>query len=80
DGTTRVSARVVVVVARETAQDIEGVRVALSDVAAGGAHGVDDGSDTTTLDDHEDEERPRVVAGVAGRSTAVEITLAADYG
>ena len=61
-GTTRIAARVVVVTARETAQDIAGVRVALSALVPTPTDG------------------PRVVAGVAGRSTAVEITLAADYG
>ncbi len=57
-GTTRIAARVVVVTARETAQGVSGVRVALS------KHVGDAG----------------VRAGVAGRSTAIEITLAADYG
>ena len=60
DGTVRVAARVVVVAARHSAQDIPGVRVALSRNLTG--------TDT------------QVAAGVAGASTAIEITLAADYG
>lgn len=57
-GVTRIAARVVVVTARETAQAVPGVRVALSRHLGDSA----------------------VRAGVAGRSTAIEITLAADYG
>ena len=64
DGTTRISGRVVVVTARETAQAIEGVRVALSSLTSGAASS---------------EVGVRVVAGVAGHSTAVEVSLAADY-
>lgn len=81
-GTTRISARVVVVTARETAQAIAGVRVALGKLVEAGvtpatgtspqAHPVAD------PDAHDDG--PRVVAGMSGRSTAVEVTLAADYG
>ena len=70
DGLTRIAARVVVVTARESAQHVPGVRVALSkDVSAG-------------LGDHRGAMAPGagVTAGVAGRSTAIEITLAADYG
>jgi uncharacterized alkaline shock family protein YloU len=66
DGLVRISVRVVVAIARETAQGVPGVRVALSksltgagDSPSGGAH---------------------ASAGVAGASTAIEITLAADYG
>lgn len=66
DGSTRIAARVVVVTARETAQAVPGVRVAL------GRH-VSSAGNT-------DDDDPAVTAGVAGRSTAVEITLAADYG
>lgn len=70
DGLTRISARVVVVLTREAAQAVPGVRVALSrhltgrdgDPGPGRAPGAE------------------VTAGVAGRSAAVEITLAADYG
>lgn len=61
-GVTRVAARVVVVAARNSAQDVPGVRVALSRALTGRAG--DSG----------------VLAGVAGASTAIEITLAADYG
>lgn len=63
-GVTRISARVVVVAARETAQGVPGVRVALSRhvTGAGPVRGAD------------------VTAGVAGRSTAIELTLAADHG
>lgn len=56
-GLTRIAARVVVVTARETAQRVPGVRVALGRSV-----------------DHP------VRAGVAGRSTAIEIILAADHG
>ncbi|TCK25952.1 Asp23/Gls24 family envelope stress response protein [Pseudonocardia endophytica] len=58
-GVTRISARVVVAAARRGAQEIPGVRVALS---------------------KEVDEPGRVTAGVAGTSTAIQITLAADYG
>ena len=69
-GRTRISARVVVTVARESAQAVPGVRVAL------GKHitGRNDGAAMNPAGGAE------VVAGVAGRSTAIEITLAADYG
>ncbi len=55
DGLIRISARVVVVIARQGAKDVPGVRVALS-------HPLE------------------VSAGAAGAGTAVQITLAADYG
>lgn len=60
-GLTRIAARVVVVAARETAQGVSGVRVAVGKHLADGGDG-------------------RVTAGVAGRSAAIEITLAAEYG
>jgi uncharacterized alkaline shock family protein YloU len=63
-GITRIAARVVVVAARETARGVPGVRVALSKHITGPT------GDTG----------PGVIAGVAGRSTAIEITLAADHG
>ena len=72
-GLTRIAARVVVVTARESAQETPGVRVALSKhitdagPVPGGGVGVDRAG-------------TEVTAGVAGRSTAIEITLAADYG
>ena len=66
EGITRISGRVVVVVARETAQEIDGVRVALTSLTSGAA--------TASSD-----EGVRVVAGIAGRSTAVEVSLAADF-
>lgn len=69
-GLTRIAARVVVVLARETAQGVPGVRVALSKHVAGPA-GVPDTGQSRSAE---------VTAGVAGRSTAIEITLAADYG
>ncbi|WP_433784151.1 Asp23/Gls24 family envelope stress response protein [Actinomycetospora sp. CA-101289] len=91
DGTTRISARVVVVTARETAEDAEGVRVALGKIVDPGA--VAPGDPEADDEDRSDDpmtdarvegpardDKPRVVAGVAGRSTAVEITLAAQYG
>ncbi|MGH4017211.1 MAG: Asp23/Gls24 family envelope stress response protein [Pseudonocardiaceae bacterium] len=73
NGLTRISARVVVVTARETAQTVPGVRVALSNHITGSTDdgdGVHPGAAGGT----------EVTAGVAGRSTAIEITLAADYG
>lgn len=74
-GLTRISARVVVVAARETAQGVAGVRVALSKhiTAAAGTREV---RPVTTPR----RDGAEVTAGVAGRSTAIEITLAADYG
>jgi uncharacterized alkaline shock family protein YloU len=77
-GRTRISARVVVVVARESAQAVPGVRVALSKHIASRA---DDRRDVTCDGAVVGSAgRADVVAGVAGRSTAIEITLAADYG
>lgn len=52
-----VAARVVVAVAGRAAADVDGVRVALGGLAAGG-----------------------VEAGVSGRSVAIELTVAAEYG
>lgn len=75
NGVTRISARVVVVTARESAQRVPGVRVALSKhVTAGPARFRGGGSIV------DGEAGAEVTAGVAGRSTAIEITLAADYG
>ena len=93
-GTTRISARVVVVTARQSAQDIAGVRIALSKLVTAGTtptdlHPVEQPPSEQDRPTHEepsgsdDRSRPggaRVVAGVAGRSTAIEVTLAADYG
>jgi uncharacterized alkaline shock family protein YloU len=77
-GRTRISARVVVVIARESAQSVPGVRVALSKHIAGGTGDPSDiRGDGTAVNPAGGAE---VVAGVAGRSTAIEITLAADYG
>lgn len=99
-GTTRISARVVVTTARESAEDIAGVQVALSKLADAGV------TPSATDNDHPTDAPPgggresdaapqgvdsdpsrllrptgaRVVAGVAGQSTAIEVTLAADYG
>jgi uncharacterized alkaline shock family protein YloU len=77
-GRTRISARVVVAVARESAQAVPGVRVALSKHVTSRTAGRSDvhGPDTAVNPAGGAE----VVAGVAGRSTAIEITLAADYG
>lgn len=70
-GLTRISARVVVVVARETAQGVPGVRVALSKHVAGPGGPYTIGRNSGGAE---------VTAGLAGQSTAIEITLAADYG
>lgn len=75
NGLTRISARVVVVTARETAQTVPGVRVALSKHITGSA-----GDGDYSAVHAGDASGAEVTAGVAGRSTAVEITLAADYG
>jgi uncharacterized alkaline shock family protein YloU len=64
NGITRIAARVVVVAARETANGVPGVRVALSRHVTGPSG----------------PPAPGITAGVAGRSTAIEITLAADHG
>jgi uncharacterized alkaline shock family protein YloU len=74
-GRTRISARVVVAVARESAQAVPGVRVALGKDITGRTGGRSDGRGGGTA-----MNPAEVVAGVAGRSTAIEITLAADYG
>lgn len=71
NGLTRISARVVAVAARETAQTVPGVRVAL------GKHMT--GSDAGSASPPESD-GAAVVSGVAGQSTAIEITVAADYG
>ena len=77
-GRTRISARVVVAVARESAQAVPGVRVALSkDIARRTGGRSDVRGDGIAVNPAGGAE---VVAGVAGRSTAIEITLAADYG
>jgi uncharacterized alkaline shock family protein YloU len=68
----------VVAVARESAQAVPGVRVAL------GKHITSRTGDRSDVRGHDAAVNPaggaEVVAGVAGRSTAIEITLAADYG
>jgi uncharacterized alkaline shock family protein YloU len=77
-GRTRISARVVVVVARESAQSVPGVRVALSKhITSRTGDRADVRGDGAAVDPAGGAE---VVAGVAGRSTAIEITLAADHG
>jgi uncharacterized alkaline shock family protein YloU len=76
-GRTRISVRVVVAVARESAQAVPGVRVALSKhitSRTGESSEVRDGTAVSPA------RGAGVVAGVAGHSTAIEITLAADYG
>ena len=70
-GRTRVSARVVVALARHLASRVPGVRVALSRLVVAGA-----GPETSVIDGP----TPEVTAGVVGGSTVVAITLAADYG
>ena len=94
DGTTRISARVVVVTARETAQAIAGVRVALGRLVGVGVTPTTEptGPESTATSPQAQgpaqpettgeigEDELRVVAGISGRSTAVEVTLAADYG
>jgi len=59
-GRTRIAARVVVAAARDAAQAVPGVRVAVGRHLGGAA--------------------ADVAVGVAGRSAAVEIVLAASYG
>jgi uncharacterized alkaline shock family protein YloU len=61
-GRTRIAARVVVAAARDAAEAVPGVRVAIGRQLGGGGAPVD------------------VAVGVAGRSAAVEIVLAASYG
>ncbi len=73
-GVTRIAARVVVVLSREAAQAVPGVRVALSKHLTAAHDGDGPGPTGAT------EVTAGVTAGVAGRSTAIEITLAADYG
>lgn len=70
-GRTRISAQVVVALARHLASRVPGVRVALSRLVAAG-----EGPETSLDGGHD----PEVVAGVAGGSTVVAITLAADLG
>jgi uncharacterized alkaline shock family protein YloU len=77
-GRTRISARVVVAVARESAQAVPGVRVALSKHITRRTGGRSDGHDGGTAVNPAGG--AEVVVGLAGRSTAIEITLAADYG
>lgn len=76
-GRTRISARVVVAVARESAQAVPGVRVALGKHITSRTGDRSDVRDGTAANP---ASGAQVVAGVAGRSTAIEITLAADYG
>lgn len=65
-GQTRIAARVVAVTARETAQGVPGVRVAVSRLAApGSARG---------------HEEPQVRVGVTGHSAALVLLVAATYG
>jgi hypothetical protein len=91
EGRTRISARVVVRLARHLAGRVPGVRVALSGLVAAGG-GPETRLDPTLADPDASGDAalravpqvgpgsPGVVAGVAGHSTVVEITLAADYG
>lgn len=72
-GRTLIAARVVVVAARETARAVPGVRVALSRHLVGRA-----GGDAAIGPDGRGD--TEVSAAMAGRSTAIEITVAADYG
>lgn len=70
EGLTLVGDRVVTITARVSAEHVPGVRAALSRELGLSSQRVDASAETTT----------RVAAGVTGRSTAVEITIAADYG
>jgi uncharacterized alkaline shock family protein YloU len=63
-GRTRIAARVVVAAARDAAQAVPGVRVAVGRQLGGSGGGA----------------AADVAVGVAGRSAAVEIVLAASYG
>ena len=69
EGLTRISVRVVVAIARRSAQEVPGVRVALSRYRPG--PGAEGGTAAAS---------PRAAAGVTGGTTTVEVTLAADYG
>ncbi|MEJ2890843.1 hypothetical protein [Actinomycetospora aeridis] len=68
-GRTRISAQAVESLARHLASRVPGVRVALSRLVAAGG-----GAETSLIGG------PEVTAGVAGSSTVVSITLAADLG
>jgi len=68
-GHTRIAGRVVAVTARVTTEQTPGVRVALARQA-----------DRHRNPDNDNDTQDVVVAGVAGLSTALQITLAADYG
>jgi uncharacterized alkaline shock family protein YloU len=68
-GRTRISAHAVESLARHLASRVPGVRVALSRLVASGG-----GPETSLIGG------PEVTAGVAGSSTVVSITLAADLG
>lgn len=70
EGLTLVADRVVTITARVSAEHVTGVRAALSRELGPSSQRADVSAEPTA----------RVVAGVAGRSTAIEITVAADYG
>lgn len=76
-GVTRIAARVVVVTARHSAQAVPGVRVALSEHLTPRPGPVPEAGSAAAEDD---PDMGGVSAGVAGVSTAIVITLAADYG
>lgn len=84
DGDTRIAARVVVNLSRHLASQVPGVRIALSKLVAAGSGPLplvtDDTAPTLPGALSPRGHRPEVTAGMAGGSTAVEITLAADYG
>ncbi|SDF90300.1 Asp23/Gls24 family envelope stress response protein [Pseudonocardia oroxyli] len=73
EGTTLVSARVVVVAAREAAEHVPGVRVALSRPDPADAPGEADPAVPPWAP-------AKIEAGVVGRTAALTITLAADFG
>lgn len=71
-GDTRIAGRVVAVTARVTTEQVPGVRVALARRnTAQDAEAADAGTVEAARD---------VVAGVSGASTALSVTVAADYG
>lgn len=84
-GHTRISGRVVAAIARHHASRVDGVRGVLGKLALAGHHDGppdDEFPETSVHAAHPSDMAalPRVSAGVAGASTAIEVVLAADLG